>query len=161
MERLFDLAMPWWEFALRGAVSYLGLLVLMRLAGRHAFGEMFPFDIVVLVVVGGLLRSAILGGDESLLGPFIAIAAILGLDMAMAHLAARSRLLAWFLEGRAILLARAGKLIPGRLRRHGVSRAAFDRELRCRGMRSVGEAGDVYLEANGKLSFLKEEDEPR
>lgn len=156
MQRLFDLAMPWWEFALRGAVSYVGLLVLMRLAGRHAFGEMSPFDMVVLVVVGGLLRSAILGGDESLLGPFIAIATILALDMVMAQLAARSRALAWFLEGRAIVLARAGKLIRGRLRRHGISREAFDRELRCRGMRSVSEAGDVYLEANGKLSSLKE-----
>ena len=47
---------PWWTFVVRGAVAYLGLLILMRLAGRHSFGEMSAFDIIVLVLVALLQR---------------------------------------------------------------------------------------------------------
>ena len=81
---MFDMDLPWWEFAVRGATCYLGLLIMLRLTGKRAFGEMSPFDIVVLVLVGGALRSAMVGRDASLLGPFIAVAAILLVDKALA-----------------------------------------------------------------------------
>ena len=48
MSDQFELSMPWWEFVLRGACSYLGLLLALRLTGKRSFGEMSPFDIVVL-----------------------------------------------------------------------------------------------------------------
>jgi hypothetical protein len=31
MRDLFELSMPWWEFVVRGALSYLSLLVALRL----------------------------------------------------------------------------------------------------------------------------------
>ena len=61
MDSLFPQTMPWWEFGLRGIGCYLGLLVLLRLSGKRTFGEMSPFDIVVLILVGGALRSAMVG----------------------------------------------------------------------------------------------------
>jgi hypothetical protein len=54
--------------------------VLLRLTGKRSFGEMSPFDIVVLMLVGGALRSAMVGHDDSFLGPFIAVAGVLLLD---------------------------------------------------------------------------------
>lgn len=155
MNGWFDLSMPWWSFAARGALAYLGLLLLMRIAGKHAFGEMSPFDIVVLILVGGTLRTAIVGDDTSVLGPFIAIMAILAVDTALAHLAASSAWCNRLIEGRAALLAKGGALLPGRLERHRVARAAFERELRSHGIRSVEEVDEARLEANGRLSFLK------
>lgn len=155
MDGWFDLSMPWWAFAVRGALAYLGLLLLMRLAGKHAFGEMSPFDIVVLILVGGTLRSAIVGDDRSVLGPFIAIGSILVVDTVLAHLAAHSVACNRLIEGRAALLARAGAVIPGSLERHRVARAAFERGLRSRGIRSVEEVAEARLEADGRMSFIK------
>lgn len=154
MDGWFELAMPWWQFAVRGAVAYVGLLVLMRVAGKHAFGELSPFDIVVLIVVGGTVRTAILGKDTSVLGPFIAIASILVVDAALARLAAVSPWCNRLIEGRSALLARAGALLPGRLERHSVARAAFEREMRVRGVQSIDDVVEARLEANGRISFL-------
>ena len=92
MDALFPQTMAWWEFALRGIGCYLGLLILLRLAGKRSFGEMSPFDIVVLILVGGALRSAMVGKDDSFLGPFIAVAAIVAVDKLFAFLATRSPL---------------------------------------------------------------------
>ncbi|HEU4663783.1 MAG TPA: YetF domain-containing protein [Dokdonella sp.] len=154
MDGWFELAMPWWQFAVRGAAAYLGLLVLMRAAGKHAFGEMSPFDIVVLIVVGGTVRTAIIGDDTSVLGPFIAIASILIVDSALARLAAASPWCNRIIEGRAAMLAKAGALLPGRLERHAVARTVFEREMRAHGVRSVADIDEARLEANGRISFL-------
>jgi uncharacterized membrane protein YcaP (DUF421 family) len=155
MNDLFDLSMPWWHFVVRGALSYAALLVLLRMTGKRTLSDMSPFDIVVLVVVGGALRSAMIGTDASLLGPLLAVATILLLDKLLAHLAARSERLARILEGTPLLLAAGGKLIGGSLRRAGIARAGFDRELRLHGIHSVQEVDEMRLEPNGKISVLR------
>ena len=152
---LFELSMPWWEFVLRGAVCYLGLLVLLRLTGKRSFGEMAPFDIVVLIIVGGALRSAMVGKDASLLGPFIVVATILVIDMLIGAIAARSPMFDRLIEGRSVLLVRDGREIDSALRRNGISQGAFERELRAQELRSVEQVEEARLEANGRISFVK------
>ncbi len=155
MSDAFTLSMPWYAFALRGAACYVGPLVLLRLTGKRSFGEMSPFDIVVLILVGGALRSAMVGNDNSLLGPFIAIMAVLALDALLARLAALSPAFDRLLEGRSVVLVRGGILERHVLTRLSVSRAAFDRELRAHEVRSVAEVDEARLEANGRVSVFK------
>lgn len=155
MNELFALSMPWWHFVVRGALSYAALLVLLRLAGKRTFSEMSPPDIVVLVIVGGALRSAMIGTDASLLGPLLAVATILLLDKLLAYLAARSELINRMLEGTPLLLARGGQLVAGVLGKAGIPKAGFERELRLHGLRSLQEVDEMRLEPNGKISVLK------
>jgi uncharacterized membrane protein YcaP (DUF421 family) len=61
MHEMLRLSMPWWMFVLRGSMAYVGLLVLVRLSGKHSLGQMSPFDILMLIMVGSVLRTAILG----------------------------------------------------------------------------------------------------
>ena len=153
---MFDLALPWWEFVLRGAVCYVGLLILLRLTGKRSFGELSPFDIVVLMLVGGALRSAIVGKDTSLIGPLIAVATILALDKILAWLSARNQAIDHLLEGRPVLLARNGSLVPGALARHSISPGAFERELRANNLPTLAAVDEARLEANGRITFLKQ-----
>jgi uncharacterized membrane protein YcaP (DUF421 family) len=155
MNDLLVMSMPWWHFVVRGALSYAALLVLLRLTGKRTFSDMSPFDIVVLVIVGGALRSAMIGSDSSLPGPLLAVATILVLDKLLAHVAARSERLNRILEGTPLLLVTGGKLIAEALRKAGIARAGFDRELRLHGIRSLHEVQEMRLEPNGKVSVLK------
>lgn len=61
-----ELTSPWWVFAVRGVAVYLILLLLMRLSDKRSFGEMSAFDVIVLV--GGTLRTSIIGADSSFAG---------------------------------------------------------------------------------------------
>jgi len=155
MESFFPQTMAWWEFALRGIGCYLGLLLLLRMAGKRTFGEMSPFDIVVLILVGGALRSAMVGKDDSFLGLFIAVAAIVAIDKALGAIATRSPAFNCLFEGRSSLLIKQGRLVPGALRRHSIPEAAFERELRMHEARSVEEIEEAHLEANGRFTVLK------
>ena len=155
MDDLLELSMPWWQFVVRGALSYLALLILLRVTGKRTFSEMSPFDIVVLVIVGGVLRSAIVAHDESLLGPLIAVSTILSLDKLLAHAAARNERVCRWLEGSPLLIASAGAVISQALRRAGIPKAAVERELRLHQMHSIAEVDEMRLEPNGKVSVLK------
>jgi len=159
MSDLFELSMPWWEFVLRGAVCYLGLLLLLRMAGKRSFGEMSPFDIVVLILVGGALRSAMVGKDASLIGPFISVTTILAVDKALCILSVHSRTFDHLLEGRHVLLAKQGRLIPGALQRQTIPQSAFERELRSHEVRSVEEVDEAILESNGRITVFKRKPE--
>ena len=152
---MFDLAMPWWEFALRASVSYVGLLILLRLASRRSFGQLAPFDVIVLIMIGGLLRPAVTGNDHSLLGPFISIVTILVLDKLVGRLAASFPVIDKLLERPSVLLAEHGQRLKGALEQHGVSPTAFERELRQHGMRDVAEAEEVRLEGNGHVTVFR------
>lgn len=146
---------PWWVYALRGSAVYLGLLIVLRLIGKRAFGDMTTFDIVVLMLVGSTLRLAITGDDKSPLSAVIGVIPIFLLDKAMGWACARWPWLDRVVEGKDSLLARGGRLVDGALRRHDMSEAAFRRALREKGLRDVGDAAEVRLEANGKVSVLK------
>ena len=158
MESFWTLSMPWWQFVLRGALGYAGLLLLLRLGGKRSFGELAPFDVVVLILVGGTLRSAIVGHDESVLGPFIAVTTIVVADRLLTWACAASARVNRWVEGVPTLLARDGRLDERALVRAGVPRAGFERELRHHGFRSLDAVAAARLEPNGKITMLPKND---
>lgn len=155
MEELYSLSMPWWHFVLRGIVCYIGLLILLRLTGKRSFGEMAPFDIVVLILVGGALRSAMVGRDASLLGPFIGVVSILAADKLLGFVSAVSPRFGKLIEGSPVVLARSGRLLPGVLKRQSISKEAFERELRGHQIHAASEVDEAILEPTGRISVFK------
>jgi uncharacterized membrane protein YcaP (DUF421 family) len=152
---MLTMNMPWWLFVLRAVMAYVGVLILVRLTGKHSLGEMSPFDILMLIFVGSLMRTAILGDDHSAIGPFVAVITIFGLDKLLAIAAARSARFNRLMEGVPSLLARDGMQTPGALRRHDIPQEAFERALRAHGLRTVGEVAEARLEPNGKITVIK------
>lgn len=151
----FDLVMPWWEFALRGVVVYFAVLLMLRLTGKRSFGDLSTFDIVVLMVVGGSLRTAIIGKDASLLGPLIAVAAILSADKLIGWISARWHRFNRFVEGEPAILARDGKRDRAALLRHNIPDAEFDRELHRAGLEDESSVKLARLEPNGEITLIR------
>jgi uncharacterized membrane protein YcaP (DUF421 family) len=142
-------------FVLRGAATYAGLLVLMRLAGKRSFGEMSAFDVIVLVLVGGTLRTAIIGEDKGFIGPFIGVASILAMDKGVGFLCARYASLNRLVEGLPSILARDGHREPSALRAQNVPDAAFDRALHGEGLEDESTVVLARLEPNGKITLVR------
>jgi uncharacterized membrane protein YcaP (DUF421 family) len=155
MDSTFELAMPWWHFVLRGTAVYFALLFCLRLTGKRSFGEMAAFDIIVLILVGGVLRSAVVGRDTSVLGGLIGVASILSMDKLLGWLCARSERFNRIVEGFPVLLAHEGSVVPGALRQHDVPNAAFERALHSVGIEHLENVRKVILEPNGRITVIK------
>jgi uncharacterized membrane protein YcaP (DUF421 family) len=155
MSDAFHLSMPWWAFCVRGAVVYLVLLIYLRITDRRSIGEMSAFDVVVLIVIGGTVRNAIVGLDASLPGPLIAVATMLAIDKAIGWFCARSPRLSRLMEGRSSILVRNGQRDMDALKRHDISVSAFEREVRLAGMEDESSVKSARLEANGRISWIR------
>jgi len=155
MNHAFGLTMPWWTFPVRGAVTYIGLLVLMRLAGNRSFGEMSAFDVAVIALAGGTLRTAIIGDDSGMLGPFLGVAGILATDKLIAWISARSPRFNRLVEGFPSLLIRNGKRDAAALRDQNIPDAALDRALHGAGIETDQDVEIGRLEPNGKITLVR------
>ncbi|PXV55815.1 hypothetical protein SAMN04487785_108186 [Dyella jiangningensis] len=151
---------PWWTYAVRGALTYLGLLVLMRLAGKRSFGELSSFDIVVLALAGGTLRTAVIGHDTSMSSGFIGVASMLAVDKGLGWLCARHERFNRWIEGYPSIIAREGRRLPDALRRANLPEAAFNRALHAAGHETEHKVVVGRLEPNGKITLVFEPVDP-
>jgi uncharacterized membrane protein YcaP (DUF421 family) len=155
MNLIHELSMPWWQFAVRGIVVYLALLCMMRLCGKRSFGEMSAFDLIVLMLVGGTLRTSIIGSDTSFLGGLISVASILAADRALGWICSRHAFVNRLIEGHPSVLVSNGLRVPDALRRCSLPEAAFERALHAEGLEDEATVITARLEPNGKITVIQ------
>ena len=61
------------DIVLRATVIFVALYLLVRLMGKRELGQMTPFELIVLVVIGDLIQQGVTQNDFSLTGAIIAI----------------------------------------------------------------------------------------
>ena len=61
------------DIVLRASVMFAILFLLIRLLGKRELGQMTPFELVVLVVMGDLIQQGVTHNDFSLTGAMLAI----------------------------------------------------------------------------------------
>ncbi len=81
MSELLALQTPVWELMLRAAVIYFFLLSIFRLIGRHEFGQLSPFDLVLLLIISESVSSSLNVSDNSLTSGLILAATLLGINV--------------------------------------------------------------------------------
>lgn len=138
----------------RAVVVFVYGLVLVRLAGRRAFGKWAALDIVVSIVVGSNLSRALTGGAP-FAGTLAATFVLMLLHWLLAHAAARSRLVSKVVEGEPIELARDGAHDVQARNRQAVSLADVQEALRQQGLEQLEDARRVVLEPSGKINVVK------
>jgi len=161
MSDLFDLAMPWWEFILRAVVVYVVVLGMVRLSGKRALGQITPFDVLLIVLLGNAVQNALLGKDTSLGGGLLLAATLISLNYGVGWLSQRSprpsrdaRRIEALVEGEPVLIARDGKLLDSVLRRELVTRADVEAAMRQQGCAHISEVSMALLEINGHITIV-------
>jgi len=151
---MFSMEYAWWEFAVRGALIYCALLVMVRLSGKRTIGQFTPFDLLVVMLLSESVSPGLTGGDESVTGGLVVVVTLVAIDLAIAFVTARSRKAADLLEGTAVLLGRDGQVFSAALRRNHVAESDMEQSLReadC----TLDQMEYAFLEADGKINILK------
>ena len=99
------------DIVLRATVIFIALYLLVRLMGKRELGQMTPFELIVLVVIGDLIQQGVTQNDFSLTGAVIAISTIAFWALVMSwasYLWPRAERL---LEGEPRVIVRDGELL--------------------------------------------------
>jgi uncharacterized membrane protein YcaP (DUF421 family) len=143
------------DIVLRATVIFLALYVLMRLMGKRELGQMTPFELIVLVVIGDLIQQGVTQNDFSLTGAIIAVSTIAFWALVFSWLSYLSPRAERLLEGEPRVIVRDGELIEGNLRRNRLTRSEIESEMRLAGIAHMRDVAWAILEARGKISFIQ------
>jgi uncharacterized membrane protein YcaP (DUF421 family) len=61
------------DIVIRASVIFFILYLLVRIMGKRELGQMTPFELIVLVVIGDLVQQGVTHNDFSLLGALLAV----------------------------------------------------------------------------------------
>jgi uncharacterized membrane protein YcaP (DUF421 family) len=140
-----------WEKVLRTIVVYLGIALLLRVAGKRLLAQMNSLDLVVVLLLSNVVQNAIIGPDNSVLGGLV------GAVVLVAFNAVADRLIEGTAWGRRLFIGRPSELIRDgevngdELRRMGVSRSELSVALRRQGSSGVDEVAHATLEPEGEI----------
>src|ERR1700757_4035197 len=97
---MLNLAIPWWEFIVRGVIVYGFLILLLRVTGKRQIGQLAPFDLVLLLVLSNAVQNSMNGGDNSLVGGLVSAGTLVAINYGVGYAIFSNKTLEAMVEGR-------------------------------------------------------------
>jgi uncharacterized membrane protein YcaP (DUF421 family) len=143
------------EVALRAAVTYVGVVAVMRTLGARVAGQFTLFEVSVSVVIAAAIGVPLQSGDRGILPAMVLVGVLLLLQRLLAEVGVRHRRVQTLISGDVALLVSAGSLQLDAMRANAISRETIFSHLRGAGVLNLGAVEALYLEPSGNFSMLR------
>jgi uncharacterized membrane protein YcaP (DUF421 family) len=145
------------DLAIRTAVIFFFIFLLMRIVGRRELSSLEPFDLILLVVLGDSVQQAVTQDDYSVTGAFIVVSTIALLQVFVSYLNFRVPRLRAVLDGEPIVVVQDGKVIEGNARRERLTLDDIAEAARMQQIASLEDVQWAVLETSGELTFIEKQ----
>ncbi|MGB7963015.1 MAG: YetF domain-containing protein [Propionicimonas sp.] len=139
------------EKVLRTIVVYLGIAILLRLAGKRLLAQMNSLDLLVILLLSNVVQNAIIGPDNSVLGGLVGAVVLIGFDLLLDHLAQRTNFFRNLLVGHHTDVITDGIPNEAVLHRMGIDDRELALALRRQGVDHPSQLEVASLEPAGDL----------
>lgn len=143
------------DVVIRASVVFFLLYVLVRIMGKRELGQMTPFELIVLVVIGDLVQQGVTHNDFSLVGASLAVITMGFWALLLSWASYLSRRMESLLDGEPRVIVRKGEIVKENLRRDRLTPAEILSEMRLAGIGHLSEVEWAILEPRGKMSFIQ------
>ena len=147
----------WAEMAVRALIIFVYGVVVTRIGAWRAFGRWSTPDIIVTIIVGSNLSRA-LTGPAPLFSTIIATTVFLAAWWLVSFGASRSDRLDWLFKGSAMRLVTDGSIDHDAMKKAVISKRDLHEGLREKGVGRVMGVVTAFLERNGSISVIRDED---
>ncbi|PNG19946.1 DUF421 domain-containing protein [Streptomyces cahuitamycinicus] len=155
---------PVLEIFLRGTITFLVLMAMMRAAGQREAGGLGITDVFLVVLVAQAVAPGLVGESHSITDGVILAATVILWSLVLDAVAYRWPRLSRVIKARPRLLIEHGRLNHKVMRRELMTRSEVTVQLRLHGIEDISQVQRAYLEPNGMISILRqnrtETDEP-
>ena len=143
------------DIVLRASAVFVILYLLLRLLGKRELGQLTPFELLVMIVMGDLIQQGVTHNDFSLTGALLAVATFGFLALLLSWITYLFPAMERLLDGEPRVVVRDGTIIAENLRRDRMTRAELESEMRLAGIASLNDVAWAIIEPQGKISFIK------
>lgn len=151
-QSMFGFEIPATEKILRTLGVYLGLAIIMRMAGKRQLAQLNSFDLIVMLLLSNVVQNALIGPDNSLIGGLLGAAVLLGFNAVIERIATMSPRTMIIFEGTPTTLVSDGQIVEKQVRRTGLRDPEVVSALRHQGANNLGEVRRATLEPGGTIS---------
>ncbi len=138
-----------------GTLSYIALIIFLRLSGKRTLSKWNAFDFVVTISLGSTLATLFLSKDVSFVEGCTAFALLIGLQFVITWLSVRWQWLRRLVKSEPTLLLDRGSFVEAALRRERVTESEVRAAVRSAGLADVADVFAVVLETDGSFSVLQ------
>ena len=144
--------------ALNTAIIYAFLIVAVRLVGRRHLGQLTSLDMLILVLLGSAVETAMVQASTSLKAGLVSAATLLILNRLLNFAMLKSRRFSHLVGAGPLLLVHDGKFVEENLKRLGMSKTDVIEAIRERECSSIADLRYAVFEANGEINIVYKDD---
>ena len=140
--------------AAKTATVYVFLIAGLRVLGKRELGQMNLYDLVMIIVLGNAVQNAMINGDNTLVGGIVAAIVLLVMNRGFNMLVVTSKRVEHLMVGEPVVMVHDGKIVPGAMKRQGITTDQLDAALREHGIDDLAAVRVCVLEVDGTLSVV-------
>ena len=137
---------------------YLFLVIGLRTVGRRQLEQLTVIDLVVVLILGSAVETAMIHGDISLPAALVSVSTLLVTNRLITWVFVKSKWVRQVFGGGPLLVVHNGRPVEDHLRRIGMSHDQLAEALRGRGYESTKGIRYAVLETDGTVSVIPTED---
>ena len=137
--------------------AYGSMVIVLRIAGKHALSKLHVFDYIVTVALGSTLASILLSEDVALAEGLVAVVMLVGMQWVVAKLAVSFEPWRKFVRSDPVILLQGGELDAEKMVSERVTEVEVDIAIRMRGFGDRSMVAYVILEADGSMSVISKD----
>ena len=147
----------WHEYetvALHTLIIYLYLVVLVRVFGRRQLGQLTVIDLLVIILLGSTVETAMIHGDTSLGAGMLSAAVLLLTNFILTKIFFRFRRLRHLVGSEPMILVHDGQFVESTLKRVGLTEDDVLQALRGREQEGIENVRFAVLETDGTVNVI-------
>lgn len=152
---------PLIELFVRGTISYLGLLILIRLAFQRESGTIKITNLLVIVLIADAIQNGMAGSYRSITDGMILGGVIVGWAYALDWLGYRIPAIQRFVHPPPLLLVRDGQMQRRNMRHELITPDELMEMIRQQGLEDLTKVKKAWLEGDGRISVITTDDAHR
>ncbi|ART62135.1 DUF421 domain-containing protein [Kushneria marisflavi] len=137
-----------------GILSYLILIIVLRVSGKRTLSKWNAFDFVTTIALGSILATALTSTQVSLAQSITAFVVIVMLQFVITFFSVRSRGVLKLIKSQPTLLLFRGQYCCDAMQRERVAKTEIMAAIREKGMADVEKVHAVVLETDGSFSVI-------
>lgn len=154
--------MPEWvNIIIRSLVSIVFLFVVTKVIGKRQLAQMTFFDYTVGIAIGEIAGFMATDMNSKVYDGIIAFIVYALFSISLAWLAMKSKIVRNFVESRATILIKNGKIMEDNLKKERMTSEELMEHLRLKNAFKLADVEFAMMEGNGKVSvLLKKQNQP-
>lgn len=142
-----------------GTLSYIAVLLVLRVSGKRTLSKMNSFDFIVTIALGSVLANIITSQDVALLDGILSFSLLVALQFIASWLSVRSDFFNSLVKSSPKLLYYKGRFDETAMKKERVPKIEILQAVRSDGDASIEDVLAVVLETDGSFSIIKKDGE--